>query len=119
MRAGGACQAVCVVLTLLLLASTQPVLSQRALLSDALSNSNGCLDVIPKCERGGCATRNIMGTSRWTCLRCMANYEPVVDKSGQDNIVQCGKLSVPTAVGQGISIEVAVGVSATTPDQQS
>lgn len=59
--------------------------------SDALSNSNGCLDTIPKCEAGACATRNIMGTARWVCLRCMSNYAPVVDSSGQDNIVQCGK----------------------------
>jgi len=25
------------------------------------------------------------------CLRCLANYEPVVDDSGQDNILQCGE----------------------------
>lgn len=59
--------------------------------SDALSNSNGCLATIPKCESGACATRNIMGVARWVCLRCLANYEPVVDASGQDNIVQCGE----------------------------
>jgi len=23
--------------------------------------------------------------------RCLANYEPVVDASGQDNILQCGE----------------------------
>lgn len=103
MRAGGACRAVlCMVLTLLLLASAQPVLAKRSLFNDGLSNSNGCLDVIPKCERGACATRNIMGTGRWVCLRCMANYEPVVDKSGQDNIIQCGKSRVQTAVAQGM-----------------
>ena len=64
---------------------------QRALLQDALSNSNGCLETIPKCETGACATRNVMGSARWVCLRCMANYQPVVDGSGQDNIIQCGE----------------------------
>lgn len=64
---------------------------QRTLLQDALSNSNGCLATIPKCESGACATRNVMGTARWVCLRCLANYVPVVDDSGQDNIIQCGK----------------------------
>lgn len=63
----------------------------RQLAQDALSNSNGCLDTIPKCEQGACATRNIMGVARWVCLRCLANYEPVVDASGQDNILQCGE----------------------------
>jgi hypothetical protein len=63
----------------------------RQLAQDALSNSNGCLATIPKCEQGACATRNIMGVARWVCLRCLANYEPVVDGSGQDNIVQCGE----------------------------
>ena len=58
---------------------------------DALSNSNGCLATIPKCEPGACATRNVMGVARWVCLRCMANYDPVIDASGQDNILQCGK----------------------------
>lgn len=75
----------------LLLVSFQPAAAQRALLqSDALSNSNGCLETIPKCEAGACATRNIQGQARWVCLRCMSNYEPVVDASGQDNIIQCG-----------------------------
>jgi len=64
---------------------------QRALLQDALGNSNGCLGTIPKCEPGACATRDVMGKARWVCLRCLANYEPVVDGSGQDNIIQCGK----------------------------
>jgi len=63
----------------------------RQLAQDALSNSNGCLATIPKCEEGACATRNIMGVARWVCLRCLANFEPVVDTSGQDNIVQCGE----------------------------
>jgi hypothetical protein len=58
---------------------------------DPLSNSNGCLGTIPKCEQGACATRNVMGVARWVCLRCLANYEPVVDASGQDNILQCGE----------------------------
>ena len=58
---------------------------------NALSNSNGCLATIPKCEPGACATRNVMGVARWVCLRCMANYEPVIDASGQDNILQCGE----------------------------
>jgi len=60
-------------------------------LQDAISNSNGCLSTIQKCEPGACATRNVMGTARWVCLRCLANYEPVVDASGQDNIIQCGE----------------------------
>jgi hypothetical protein len=64
---------------------------QLAQSQDALSNSNGCLGTIPKCEQGACATRNIMGVARWVCLRCLANYEPVVDASGQDNILQCGE----------------------------
>jgi len=63
----------------------------RQLAQDALSNSNGCLATIPKCEQGACATRNVMGVARWVCLRCLANYEPVVDASGQDNILQCGE----------------------------
>lgn len=33
------------------------------------------------------------GVARWVCLRCLANYAPVVDSSGQDNIVQCGELT--------------------------
>lgn len=79
-------------LTLLVLLSGS-VSAKRAMLQsdEALSNSNGCLDTIPKCEPGACATRNIMGTARWVCLRCLANYAPVVDSSGQDNIVQCGE----------------------------
>jgi hypothetical protein len=32
-----------------------------------------------------------MGVARWACLRCQGNYEPVVDGSGQDNIIQCGE----------------------------
>lgn len=64
----------------------------RSLLQqDALSNSNGCLDTIPKCEAGACATRNVKGVARWVCLRCLSNYEAVVDDSGQDNIIQCGE----------------------------
>lgn len=58
---------------------------------DALSNSNGCLPTIPKCEPNACATRNIMGTARWVCLRCRGGYEPVVTADGQDNIIQCGE----------------------------
>lgn len=81
-------------LTVLLLLSG-PVISSAARSlqqQDALSNSNGCLDSIPKCEPGACVVRNVMGTATWACLRCMANYAPVVDASGQDNIVQCGEL---------------------------
>jgi hypothetical protein len=64
----------------------------RSLLQqDALSNSNGCLETIPKCEAGACATRNVRGVARWVCLRCLSNYEAVVDDSGQDNIIQCGE----------------------------
>jgi hypothetical protein len=63
----------------------------RQLTQDALSNSNGCLPTIPKCESGACATRNIMGNAKWVCLRCQGGYEPVVDASGQDNIIQCGE----------------------------
>jgi hypothetical protein len=65
--------------------------ASRQLAQDALSNSNGCLDTIPKCEPGACATRNIMGVARWVCLRCRGGYEPVVTADGQDNIVQCGE----------------------------
>lgn len=76
----------------------------RALLQqDALSNSNGCLATIPKCEAGACASRNVKGVARWVCLRCMANYDPVTDDSGQDNIIQCGEcrdLNVTAAVLQ-------------------
>jgi hypothetical protein len=32
-----------------------------------------------------------MGVAKWVCLRCLSNYLPVVDASGQDNIVQCGE----------------------------
>jgi hypothetical protein len=53
--------------------------------------SNGCLAIIPKCEHGAYATENVMGVARWICLRCMANYQPVVNTSGQDNILQCGE----------------------------
>jgi len=74
---------------LLLALCTASVEARRQLTQDALSNSNGCLATIPKCEQGACATRNIMGVARWTCLRCLSNYEPVVDASGQDNIIQC------------------------------
>jgi hypothetical protein len=62
--------------------------------TDALSNSDGCLASIPKCEPGTCATRNVLGVARWVCLRCLANYEAVVTTDGQDNIVQCGESSV-------------------------
>lgn len=76
----------------MLLSHSPTVLSKRAMLqSDAISNSNGCLESIQKCEEGACATRNIMGTARWVCLRCLSNYEPVVDSSGQQNIIQCGR----------------------------
>jgi hypothetical protein len=78
---------VALVATLALFASADA----RQLAQDALSNSNGCLGTIPKCEQGACATRNVMGVARWVCLRCLANYEPVVDASGQDNILQCGE----------------------------
>lgn len=66
----------------------------RELKQDALSNSNGCITdgSIPKCEPGACVVRNTMGTAQWVCLRCLANYQPVVDASGQSNIIQCGKL---------------------------
>lgn len=58
---------------------------------DALGNSKVCNDDIPKCEVGACATRNVRGSSKPVCLRCMANYLSVTDDSGQDNIVQCGE----------------------------
>lgn len=39
-----------------------------------------------------------MGVARWVCLRCLGNYEAVIDASGQDNIVQCGEQGrVPVA----------------------
>jgi len=64
-----------IVLILLLSASQQSIAARRPLQQDALSNSNGCLDTIPKCERGACATRNIMGVARWVCLRWVG-YTP-------------------------------------------
>jgi hypothetical protein len=77
---------------LLLLLSGSVICSSRSLQQeDSLSNSNGCLASIPKCEPGACVVRNVMGVARWACLRCLANYQPVVDASGQDNIVQCGR----------------------------
>lgn len=90
---------------LLILVQSPSVQAARALLqTEAVSNSNGCLEWIPKCEEGACSTRNIMGTARWVCLRCLANYEPVVDSSGQANIIQCGKHefidTVPFSVGK-------------------
>jgi hypothetical protein len=78
---------VALAVTMLVIAADARQLQQ----DDALSNSNGCLGNIPKCEAGACATRNIMGVARWTCLRCRGNYDPVVDSSGQDNIIQCGE----------------------------
>jgi hypothetical protein len=101
MRVTEAWPALCILLAVLLLTSLPSVHAKRALRqSDAFSNSNGCLDSIPKCEPGACATRNIMGTASWVCLRCKGNYEPVVDSSGQDNIVQCGKWSLHSDVLQ-------------------
>jgi hypothetical protein len=79
---------------LLLLAGAGCVSASRSLFQvpgDALGNSDGCLATIPKCEPGACATRNIGGVATWVCLRCLANYDPVVDVSGQDNIIQCGE----------------------------
>jgi hypothetical protein len=99
MRATEAWQALCILLAVLLLTSLPSVQAKRALRqTDAFSNSNGCLDSIPKCEQGACATRNIMGTANWVCLRCRGNYEPVVDSSGQDNIIQCGELAQQSSV---------------------
>jgi hypothetical protein len=88
----GAFLAACLLLISIFVQSPSSVHAARALLqTDAVSNSNGCLEWIPKCEEGACSTRNIMGTARWVCLRCLANYEPVVDSSGQANIIQCGE----------------------------
>lgn len=100
-RASPARAALILISGLLLVSFSQSAAAQRALLqSDALSNSNGCLGTIPKCETGACAVRNIQGQARWVCLRCLSNYEPVVDASGQDNIIQCGEqpLLEPAAV---------------------
>jgi hypothetical protein len=82
--------------------------------SDAISNSDGCITngLIPKCEPGACATRNVQGTARWVCLRCLANYLPVVDASGQDNIIQCGER------GPGRVALAARGIVAALPDRQ-
>ena len=82
---------VAVCLALLAAAAIFSVDARKLTQQDALSNSNGCLATIPKCEPGACATRNVMGVARWVCLRCMANYDPVIDASGQDNILQCGE----------------------------
>jgi hypothetical protein len=70
-------------------------LSGRALLQEALSNSNGCLGTIPRCEQNACVTRNIQGGGAWACLRCLGTYNPVTDSSGQDNIIQCGEHREP------------------------
>jgi hypothetical protein len=112
-------------LAVLLLGSSHSVLAQRSLLqSEAVSNSNGCLGVIPKCEAGACAARNIMGAARWVCLRCLANYEPVVDNSGQDNIIQCGRCNYDRGLTQrqlaanfsgSLAASVAEAVAATGP----
>jgi hypothetical protein len=86
------------VLLLLLTVQAAAAGSMRSLQQqEALSNSNGCLDTIPKCEPGACVTKNIMGVARWACLRCLANYAPVVDASGQDNIIQCGESTAAAA----------------------
>jgi hypothetical protein len=99
MRVREAWPTLSVLLAVLLLTSLPSVHAKRALRqSDAFSNSNGCFDGIPKCELGACATRNIMGTASWVCLRCRGNYEPVVDSSGQDNIIQCGKMLLQSHV---------------------
>jgi hypothetical protein len=83
--------ALLLLLAAVLFAHVPTLLAGRSVLDDALSNSNGCLDTIPKCETGACATRDVMGVARWVCLRCLTNYEPVVTGDGQDNIIQCGK----------------------------
>ena len=80
-----------ILVALLATAAVLHTADARQLAQDALSNSNGCLATIPKCEPGACATRNVMGVARWVCLRCLSNYDPVVDASGQDNILQCGE----------------------------
>jgi hypothetical protein len=89
------CSSVRWLLLCLLAPAVTRVAGSRALLQavggDVLSNSDGCLGAIPKCEQGACATRNTMGVAKWVCLRCLANYAPVVDGSGQDNIIQCGE----------------------------
>jgi hypothetical protein len=78
-------------LVLLLSVCSCPALAKRNVLQEAISNSNGCLNDIPKCEQYACVTRNIKGVARWACQRCQGSYQAVVDDSGQDNIIQCGK----------------------------
>lgn len=55
--------------TLVLLLAPASAAARRPLQQDALSNSDGCLGAIPKCEPGACATRNVLGVARWVCLR--------------------------------------------------
>jgi hypothetical protein len=69
--------------------------------TDALSNSDGCLASIPKCEPGACVNRNVLGVQTWVCLRCLANYEAVVSTDGQDHILQCGELRALWLLGGG------------------
>jgi hypothetical protein len=87
-------------LLLLLSFCSCPVFAHRSLLQDAISNSNGCLNDIPKCEPYACVTRNIKGVARWACQRCQGGYSAVVDDSGQDNIIQCGKCLALSLVGR-------------------
>jgi hypothetical protein len=61
---------------------------QRSLLQ-AISNSDGCLTKIPKCERGACINRSVNYIVKMVCARCTGNFEPVVD--GDSNILQCGE----------------------------
>jgi hypothetical protein len=70
------------------------VITGRSLQQDtSLSNSNGCLGTIPRCEANACVTRSIKGVASWACLRCLGTYEAVIDSSGQDNIIQCGEFA--------------------------
>lgn len=67
----------------------------RQLTQEAISNSNGCLPTIPRCDDNACVVRNLGSSGAgWACQRCKGTYEAVVDGSGQDNIIQCGKCEV-------------------------
>lgn len=79
---------------LLLLSILNPAHALRILQLDGLSNTDACLGIIPKCEPGACTSRIVQGVSRWSCLRCLGNYQPVFDDSGQATVVQCGRLTV-------------------------
>lgn len=102
-------------LVLLLSVCSCPAFAHRNVLQDAISNSNGCLNDIPKCEQYACVTRNIKGVARWACQRCQGGYQAVVDDSGQDNIIQCGKRQLCAGFDRSIAATSTVLSGVPTP----